>query len=124
MENTNQFKINIYNEVNGVAAVSSVDGKNIYEKIKTAINNGKTVALDFLNIEFVTSAFFNTAVGQLFKDFTDEQIEHILLENISQNDEILYNQVMNRAKDYYRNPDYRNKLLEALKEEINDNDNH
>lgn len=124
MENTNQFKINIYNEVNGVAAVSSVDGKNIYEKIKTAINSGKTVALDFLNIEFVTSAFFNTAVGQLFKDFPDEQIEHILLENISQNDEILYNQVMNRAKDYYRNPDYRNKLLEALKEEINDNDNH
>lgn len=124
MENTNLFKINIFNEVNGVAAVSSVDGKNIYEKIKTAINNGKTVALDFLNIEFVTSAFFNTAVGQLFKDFPDEQIEHILLENISQNDEILYNQVMNRAKDYYRNPDYRNKLLEALKDEINDNDNN
>lgn len=120
----NQFRINIYNEVNGVAAVSSIDGKNIYEKIKAAINSNKNVVLDFLNIEFVTSAFFNTAIGQLFNDFSDEKINSILLEHISANDLSLYNQVIDRAREYYRNPDYRAKLIDALKGEISGNENN
>lgn len=123
MENLNQYRINIYNEVNGVAAVSSVDGKCIYEKIKAAICSDKLVTLDFLNIEFVTSAFFNTAIGQLFNDFSDDKINSICLEHISENDYNLYKQVVDRAKEYYQNPDYRAKLIDALKDEITGDDN-
>lgn len=124
MEAINQYKINIYNEVNGVAAVSSTDGKNIYEKIKTALNSHKLVVLDFINIKFVTSAFFNTAVGTLYKDFDENTISEIQIENMPDNDKVLYNQVLNRAKDFYCNPDYQTRLIESLKEEMSENDNN
>lgn len=119
-----QYRINIFNEVNGVAAVSSADGKAICEKIKIAINNNKIVILDFLNIEFVTSAFFNTAIGSLFEQFDNDKINKIQLVNISDSDKVLYNQVKDRAKEYYTNPNYRKKLIEALKEEIEEDDNN
>lgn len=118
------FKINIFNEVNGVAAVSSIDGKTVCEKIKAAITNKKHVILDFFNIEFITSAFLNTAIGSLFKDFSDSTIDTIELINISESDKKLYFQVKERAKEYYRNPDYREKLIEALKEEIIEDGNN
>lgn len=117
MTNLNEYKINIYNEVNGAAAVSSIDGKSIYEKVKAALNTNKSVILDFLNIEFVTSAFFNTALGALYKDFSDEKdLQKVEVKNLSDNDYSLYMQVMQRAKEYYTNPEYRDKLLESLNE--------
>lgn len=119
----NKYRINIYNEVNGVAAVSAVDGKLICEKIRAALNSDKCIILDFLNVEFVTSAFFNTAVGNLYSDFNDDVISNIELINITDSDRMLYTQVIERAKEYYCNPDYRENLLNALKEEIDNGNN-
>lgn len=119
----NQYRINIFNEVNSIAAVSADDGKLICEKIKVAINNGKDIILDFLNIEFLTSAFLNPAVGQLFSFFDVDKVESIKLENISESDRDLYRQVLERAKEFHTNPDYRKKVIETFKEEIEDNGN-
>ncbi len=122
----NQYKINIYSEVNGNAAVSVSDGDAIYAKICAAIINSKTVVLDFLNIDFITSAFLNMAVGQLYNnsELSEQQINDIKLENISNADRKLYEQVMERAQKYYNDPEYRKQIIESLKREIaNDNDN-
>lgn len=81
---TNAIRINIFNEVEGRAAVSAEDGEAIFEKLNQALKNNKTVVLDFLNVEIITAAFLNTAVGSLYKEeYTPEFLNNsIKVENI------------------------------------------
>ena len=122
---TNQeLKINIYNEVGGRAAVTATDGEKIYKKILTAINNNTNVILDFINIEIVASAFLNTAIGQLYKEkFSPEQLKTLVKAvNIEKEDTELLKQVLSRAKEYYQNPEYKERLIEVLNEELDSNE--
>lgn len=120
---TKEVKINIYNEVGGRAAVSDADGNKLFEKITLALRGGNSVLLDFINIEILTSAFLNTAIGQLYKedysvDFLRQNVKTI---NMQAEDREILKNVLIRAKEYYQNPDYKLKLEEAIKEEL-DND--
>ncbi len=116
----NEIKINIYNEVGGSAAVSDTDGQKVFEKINKALKAGNVVILDFMNIEMVISAFLNTAVGQLYKenysvDFLRQNVKTL---NMNKDDREILATVLKRAKEYYQNPEYREKLNEALKKEL------
>lgn len=115
-----EIKINVYNEVGGKAAVSDSDGQKIFEKINNALKSGNKVVLDFVNIDMLITAFLNTAIGQLYKedysvDFLRENVKTI---NLGQGDKDLLKTVLVRAKEYYQNPEYKAKLNEALKEEL------
>lgn len=117
----NEIKINIYNEVGGSAAVSDTDGQKVFEKINKALKTGNSVILDFVNIDMVISAFLNTAVGQLYKEnysveFLRNNVKTI---NMNKDDRKILATVLKRAKEYYQDPEYKEKLDEALKEELN-----
>ena len=117
---SNEIKINIYNEVGGSAAVSDTDGQKVFDKINMALKAGNSVLLDFVNIDMVISAFLNTAVGQLYKeDYTVEFLRsNVKTTNMKKDDRDILATVLKRAKEYYQNPEYREKLDEALKEEL------
>lgn len=119
----NEIKINIYNEVGGSAAVSDTDGQKVFEKINKALKAGNSVLLDFVNIDMVISAFLNTAVGQLYKENYSVEFlrSNVKTTNMKKDDWDILATVLKRAKEYYQNPEYREKLDEALKEEL-DND--
>lgn len=115
-----EIKINVYNEVGGKAAVSDSDGQKIFEKINNALKSGNKVVLDFVNIDMLITAFLNTAIGQLYKeDYSVEFLrENVKTINMGQGDKDLLKTVLVRAKEYYQNPEYKAKLDEALKEEL------
>ena len=116
----NEIKINTYNEVGGSAAVSDTDGQKVFEKINKALKAGNSVLLDFVNIDMVISAFLNTAVGQLYKENYSVEFlrSNVKTTNMKKDDWDILATVLKRAKEYYQNPEYREKLDEALKEEL------
>ena len=116
----NEIKINIYNEVGGSAAVSDTDGQKVFEKINKALKAGNSVLLDFVKIDMVISAFLNTAVGQLYKENYSVEFlrSNVKTTNMKKDDWDILATVLKRAKEYYQNPEYREKLDEALKEEL------
>ncbi|MGD9977135.1 MAG: STAS-like domain-containing protein [Bacteroidales bacterium] len=69
MNNTN---IHIISVVGSSFCVEADDGQKVFELIKKAFNDNRQVVLSFLNVEMLTTAFLNTAIGQLYKDFTED----------------------------------------------------
>ncbi|MCL5126448.1 MAG: STAS-like domain-containing protein [Deltaproteobacteria bacterium] len=58
--------ISFFEIVGSPLCVASDDGEKVYERIRKAIKQGRSVALSFMNITSLTSAFLNTAIGQLY----------------------------------------------------------
>lgn len=90
--------------INRDSAVSSDDGDNVYTNILEAITAGYIVELDFSNITLMTTAFLNSAIGQLYSNFSSEELNTSLkLKNVAQEDGILFKKVIDRAKQYQAN---------------------
>lgn len=90
--------------INRDSAVSSDDGDNVYTNILEAITAGNIVELDFSNITLMTTAFLNSAIGQLYSNFSSEELNTSLkLKNVAQEDGILFKKVIDRAKQYQAN---------------------
>lgn len=103
MEKT--FKnIKVIEVINRDSAVSSDDGDNVYTNIIKIINEGYIVELDFSGITLMTTAFLNSAIGQLYSKFSSEELNTSLkLKNVAQEDGILFKKVIDRAKQYQAN---------------------
>lgn len=116
-----EIKINIYNEVGGKAAVSDSDGQKIFEKINAALKAENIVVLDFINIDILISAFLNTAIGQLYRETYDADYinNNLKVINLKSNEYLtLVESALHRGQEYYRNPQYKQRLEEAIKEEF------
>lgn len=66
--------IQVRTVINSPFCIDAADGQKIYELLHKALTEKKAVTLSFKGIELLITAFLNTAVGQLFKDFTEEEI--------------------------------------------------
>jgi hypothetical protein len=98
--------LNIYELVGSSLFVASEDGQKVYEQIATALKDGQKVRLSFRNVESLTSAFLNAAIGQLYGKFPEEQIRNNLsLADIERDDLALLKRVIDTAKEYFRAPD-------------------
>jgi len=110
----NEVKINVINEVGSKYCVDSDDGQRIYNLIIDAFRKNRKVVLSFLNVEILTTAFLNTAIGQLYKDFSEDFIKnHLSVEDINKNGLISIKRVVETAKEYYKNP---NSIEQSLKD--------
>ena len=90
------------------------DGEKVFTLISKAITDDKKVILSFLNVEMITTAFLNTAIGQLYRDFTEEKIkENLSVKDMTQNGLNALKRVVETAKLYYKDP-------EAMQRSIND----
>ena len=58
-----KININVYNTVGNSLCVDTEDGQKVYELIKKAIELDRKITLSFENIDLITSAFLNTAIG-------------------------------------------------------------
>jgi hypothetical protein len=96
--------IKVSEVINRDSAVSSDDGENVYTNILDAFKEGNIVELDFSDITLMTTAFLNSAIGQLYSKFTSEELNTSLkLKNVAQEDGILFKKVVDRAKQYQAN---------------------
>ncbi len=106
--------INIVNAVGDSFCVEAEDGQKVFELIKKVLAEKLKVTLSFLNVEMLTTAFLNTAIGQLYRDFPEELIkENLKVENLSQSGLVSLKRVVDTAKLYYKDPD-------AMQRSIND----
>ena len=86
----NNVMISIVGIVGSPLCVEAEDGQRVYELIKKAISEKKKITVSFLNVKMMTSAFLNTAIGQLYRDSSDDDIKTFLsVDDITDNDLVL-----------------------------------
>lgn len=113
-----EIMINVFNTVGNSFCVEADDGQKVYELIKKALSENKKIKISFQNIEMITSAFLNTAVGQLYRDFNEDLIKRSLsVDQISNDDKVLLKRVTTTAKLFFKDPDrIQNSINEVLGE--------
>lgn len=115
MENTT---LSIVNTIGDVYGVEAEDGQKVFELIVKAFTDKKKVTLSFQNIEILTTAFLNTAVGQLYKDFSEEFVrEYLKVSDISDSGKVALKRVVDTAKLYYKDPEALKRSIEEITED-------
>jgi len=113
-----EINISVFNTVGNSFCVEADDGQKVYNLIQKALQEGKKVKLSFQNAEMLTSAFLNTAIGQLYRDFPEDKVKSSLTaEYLSPEDKALFKRVTTTAKLYYKDPErMQNSIKEILGE--------
>ena len=110
----NELRIDIFNIVGQKDCTLPEDGDKVFNSLKRALEENKKIVISFQNVEKLTTAFLNNAIGKLYKDFDEEKIKQSLsLENITQSAKVRLKRVVTNAKNFYKNPD---KMRESIKE--------
>lgn len=78
------------------------EGKPIYDLIQEAISKKEDVILDFAEIELMTTAFLNVAIGNLYRDNSSDTLKQYLkLVNVSPENARRIKKVTDTAKQFY-----------------------
>lgn len=113
------IEIKVVEVVGHGLCVSSEDGQKLFDQINKNFKERQKVKLYFQDVSNLTSAFLNTAIGQLYGNFSEDFIkENLSVGYIEDDDAVILKRVVNRAKDYFRNPKPYEK---AVKDVIGDN---
>lgn len=111
-------KINIVNVIGDVFGVEAEDGQKVFNLIVKSFNDNKKVNLSFQNIEMLTTAFLNTAVGQLYKDYSEIFIrENLKVTDISESGKVSLKRVVDTAKLYYNDADALKRSIDEIIED-------
>jgi hypothetical protein len=99
-----KLEINLFELIGSDAAVSSEDGEILYKKIIKIFENNTIVVLNFHNIKLITTAFLNSAIGQLYNKYDSTYLNNNMeIKNISEDDLEKIKKVIARAKEYFKN---------------------
>lgn len=103
-------------DVIGKRCITKEKGQRIFERIHPELMKGENVTLDFGGVEQFASPFFNYAIGQLLKDIKDEEFEKLLqTPNLDKDGQLVLKRVIDNAKNYYRDKDYKNGVDSVLR---------
>ncbi len=101
-----QVTISIFDVVGSGHCTASEDGQKVYELIRPMLTKGAKIIVSFKNVEDLTSAFLNAAIGQLYGEFAEDDIKaRVTVSDASQDDLIILKRVVDRAKDFFKNPE-------------------
>lgn len=101
----------------GQRCITKNQGQQVYDLIHPLLLNGETVTLDFEGVKQFASPFFNTAIGQLLKDIKDDDFERLLhFEKLGKDSRLVVTQVIENAKNYHRNIDYKQMVDSILQQ--------
>lgn len=107
--------ISVFNTVGNSFCVEVDDGQKVYGLIKKALQENRKIKASFQNVEILTSAFLNTAIGRLYKDFTEEEIKSSLsVDNLANEDAALLKRVVSTAKLYYKDQEEMEKSITEI----------
>jgi len=100
----------------GVNCVSSDDGHGVYQRIQRALQDKNDITVSFADVEDVTTAFLNAAIGKLYGEFDEETIRlHLHVTDAEGDHRALLKRVVDRAKDFFKDP---SKIEAAVREEL------
>jgi hypothetical protein len=105
--------ISVFNLVGSSFCVEAKDGDAVFNAVSKALQQGQAVEISFQNVEMLTSAFLNTAIGQLYRDFSEETVRALVkATDMEEADKALLRRVVETAKLYYQDPTW---LEESVK---------
>lgn len=110
------FELKIVSVINSEFAVSPEDGDSIFNLIKKKVDSKEKIVIDFSNIDIITTAFLNNAIGKLYNIYDKEKLnQYISMKNISKSDLNLVKKVIERAKIKFSKED-----ISILEKELED----
>ena len=110
------FELKIVNVINSEFAVSPEDGDSVFNLIKEQVDFKEKIVIDFSNIDIITTAFLNNAIGKLYNIYDKEKLnQYISMKNISKSDLDLVKKVIERAKIKFSKED-----ISILEKELED----
>ena len=96
--------IRVFEVLGSPFAITTEDGEKVYEKINSNLKKQAPIQLDFDQIELVVSTFLNASIGQLYGSYDSEFIKtHLSIVNMTPEDLVILEKVINRAKDFFSN---------------------
>jgi len=117
----NIVRIRVFEVVGSDLCVASDDGQKVHDQIAIALREGRKVNISFYNVESLTSAFLNAAIGQLYGEFSEEKIKaSISVKDMSKDDLGLLKRVVDTAKQYFKDPARFEKAREEVLEDGNE----
>lgn len=108
------YKITLKEKVTDNMAVTPAEGQPIYEEIIEHLIQGDVVELDFSDLQICTTAFLNVVIGNLYKDYTSDQLKEGIKFNgldIPLSERI--KKVTDRAKQFYKNQTVYTNMIES-----------
>ena len=118
----NNVTISVFGVVGSPLCVASGDGQRVHDRLAATLRQNRHVVLSFLNVSTLTSAFLNTAVGQLYGEFDEGHIRALLrVEDMEAEDRALLRRVVDTAKLYFKDPDRFNRAIRETREGDEDN---
>ncbi|MDX2245936.1 MAG: STAS-like domain-containing protein [Bacteroidia bacterium] len=106
--------IQVFNIVGSPYCVEAEDGEKLFQILRNALSARQPIEISFLNVEILTTAFLNTAVGQLYRDFSNSDIKkYLTVTSLSATGAVALRRVVETAKLYYKDP-------EAMERSINE----
>jgi len=115
----NPIKISVFNLVGSGFCVEAKDGDSVFKAISKALQQEQAVEISFQNVEMLTSAFLNTAIGQLYRDFSTEKIRALVtVADMADADIALLRRVIETAKLYYQDPTWLEETVKQIMGEV------
>ena len=115
------IRISMFEIVGSPFCVASDDGQKVYKHLDAALRENRDVVLSFHNVPALTTAFLTTAVGELYRTFSEEKIRSLLkIEDAEPDDLALLECVVRNAKLYFKNPHRFNQVVQRV---MGDDDN-
>jgi hypothetical protein len=108
----------VHEVVGGPLCVAAEDGDRLREHIVPALHEGRRVIVSFVGIERVIPAFLSSAIGRLYGEFPDAELERLLeFRDLPNGSEGAVESACRWAKAYYRDPQsYERAITEVLGE--------
>ncbi|WP_043589479.1 STAS-like domain-containing protein [Geminisphaera colitermitum] len=92
----------------GEVCMTREDGQKLHDHYRGLLDAGEMVKLDFAGTTTFVSAFFNTAVGQLLRDYTRDQLKtRLLFANVPAAATRPLQRSIEQAERYYSDSNYR-----------------
>ena len=65
-------------------AITAINGEILQEKLREVLLKNESVTLDFERIDSSTTRFFNISIGELYSEFSEEQVDNqIMMVNVN-----------------------------------------
>jgi len=115
------IKINVKEVIGNTIAMSTEDGKKLFEILFENIRNSNKIELSFDGIDILISHFLNEGIGKLYEKFDNWEILDKVIEykEIDEDDlELLREKVIPTAKNHFKDI----KKIETINKSILDNE--
>jgi hypothetical protein len=115
---TKVIRLNDYLTLN--SGITPEEGIPVFETIVQAFKEGCNVTLDFSDVTMLTTAFLNVVIGDLYEDYTSEDLKNRLaLVNYSASTAARIKKVTDNAKLFYKDKEAYSKDVEEALNGIN-----